>query len=600
MGLWTIALALAARLVVDAVTLKQLPAKNKTLPIDLDFEEEGQRDLMVKSDKSNKKKSKTVKSAHKKRKVTKVVEKAAEKSVEMSSMRSVEAEGETIVLEASEMVNPTLAAHNAEENHPVVQTLRSDEGMAYYGEIRVGGQTQQGIYDTGSFDLVVLSACTRRQKPKNRKTHEPICCARQACPKANYSMVLSGNWKKSDEGLTKITYGSGPVTVVQGYDHIEFKSDNGANSVSDDDVPTKVIVDHQVDLFRETDLQAIVGLAPGKFEERANRMTTHLGMKRFMVCFNEDAKKDGVITWNDKDRSNDPAYVAVPAIGKLFWATKLVNFRLTDSQGSVIGEGDFEGCQPSCGAVIDTGTSLLSPPKEVIQQISKLLDEGHITDCSDMKKFPTLTFSLGDKEFSLPPEAYIGEVDEDEATPGFKHKSLAFPLLPLRSSKQRTRQMNHTLALKQNKTGPVELKVESEKFPTTGACAIMMSEGDPEDGTPWGPMVIFGMQLFRKYAVQFDITGDHEGTKPSLANPTRIMRFTEASPDCTTDSKGKQFNLRQKEGSAMRSLVGSKLQKVNLKKIRKSTFRGHLDESRQDSEYKINGFKFRYKNMVRI
>merc|ERR550537_1803205 len=151
---------------------------------------------------------------------------------------------------------------------------------------------------------------------------------------------------------------------------------------------------------------------------------------------------------------------------------------------------------------------------------------------------------------------------------------------------------NHTLALKQ----------EKDKFPMHGACAIMMSEGDPSDNTPWGPMVIFGMQLFRKYAIQFDLTGDHDGIKPSLSNPTRIMHFTEASADCKTDSKGKLFNLRQLGASSKkRDLVGNGLRLMNLKKIRKSTFQRHLDASRAEPHlYKINGYQFRYKNMVRI
>jgi len=110
-------------------------------------------------------------------------------------------------------------------------------------------------------------------------------------------------------------------------------------------------------------------------------------------------------------------------------------------------------------------------------------------------------------------------------------------------------------------------------------------------------MVIFGMQLFRKYAIQFDLSGDIDGIKPTLSNPTRIMRFTEASPDCKKDSQGKQFNFKQ---GRTRQLEGSKLRVMNLKKIRKSTFQGHLEKSRLDTQYKVAGHQFRYKNMVRI
>merc|ERR1719265_746009 len=109
---------------------------------------------------------------------------------------------------------------------------------------------------------------------------------------------------------------------------------------------------------------------------------------------------------------------------------------------------------------MDTGTSLITPPREVIHQISEMLDKGHITDCSDMSKFPTLQFNFGDVELSLPPEAYVGVADNETDLPGFKHEALAFPLLPLRLHKP----ANKTLALKQG-------------FPLTGSCAILMSEG---------------------------------------------------------------------------------------------------------------------------
>jgi len=503
------------------------------------------------------------------------------------AVRSVVVEGERIVLDADEFLNPKLEGHQAEEGISVRQTLRSDEGMAYYGEIRIGGQVQQGIYDTGSFDLVVLSACTQNQHAYSKKTHEPVCCSKKKCPKAAYNHYLSGNWMKNEAvGLGKITYGSGPVTVLQGFDHVEFKATNEEKSISDAEVPTKVIVDHKVDLFRDTNLQAIVGLGPGKFEERESRMIHHLKMKRFSVCFSQDPTKDGYLTWNDKDRKSDPAYVSVPAMGKLFWATKVVSFGIQGQKHA------FQACEPSCGAVIDTGTSLLTPPKEVIEQISHLLDRGGVQDCSDMTKFPTLEFTLGDQHFSLPPEAYIGKVEEEVA--GFKHQALAFPLLPMKKNAKAQLISNHTtLALKEGGQ-------QEENFPLQGACALMLSEGDPTDATPWGPMVIFGMQLFRKYAIQFDLTGDMHGIKPTFTSPTRIMRFTEASPDCQHDSQGKTFNFKQIEKQNQRQLVGSKLQTFNLKKLRKSTFQGHLEKSRLDPEYKVAGHQFRYKNLVRI
>merc|ERR1719207_281155 len=102
--------------------------------------------------------------------------------MEKTTLKVVETDAGELQLENMEVLRPKLAAHQAEDNYPVIQTLRSDEGMAYYGEITVGGQVQQGIYDTGSFDLVVISQCTSKQRPLNKKK-EPVCCVQESCPK---------------------------------------------------------------------------------------------------------------------------------------------------------------------------------------------------------------------------------------------------------------------------------------------------------------------------------------------------------------------------------------------------------------------------------
>jgi len=533
MSLRILAVALAVGLVADAMVLKG------TKPMTL--EKKGLKEQVIEQDPAAL---------------------GAKNVVEERISVKVNTEDGELELESHEGVNPARTKAEAVEGKPVVQRLKSDEGMAYYGEIEIGGQIQQGIYDTGSFDLVVLSSCTAKQNPVDKK-NQPQCCALKHCPKAHYSSVLSGNYQAdTNQELDKITYGSGPVIVRKGHDAVSFKDHTSELTITDTDVPIKVIVEHQIDLFKETDLQAIVGIGPGKFEERENRMTSHMGIGRFLVCFQADMMKDGYITWNDKDRSADKDFKVVPVMGKLFWATPSTGYKLMGSSGPWSKKGGLKvGCEPSCGAIIDTGTSLLTPPADFIKHIDKALNKGHIKDCSDMSKFPTLHFKFGDVELSLPPETYIGQVAGDEKV-GFKHHALAFPLLPMRSK-------NHTLNVLQKVDG-----MNQDNFAREGACALMLSEGDASDGTPWGPMVIFGMGMFRKYAVQFDLSGDKAGTKPSLSNPTRVMRFTEASADCQHDS-GKTM-LRK----LVRTIQGGPLQKVNLNKIRKSSLGRHLEAHR--------------------
>merc|ERR1719152_671694 len=96
-----------------------------------------------------------------------------------------------------------------------------------------------------------------------------------------------------------------------------------------------------------------------------------------------------------------------------------------------------------------------------------------------------------------------------------------------------------------------------------------MSDNDPSVApTQFGPMVILGMSLFRKYAVQFDLSGDLADPffvdNHTADNPQRYLHFAEAAPDCKGSAKGTRF-LRK-----------APLQTINLDKVRLSPLQHRL------------------------
>jgi len=217
-----------------------------------------------------------------------------------------------ILAEEEARIFPELEVLPAVEGKPVVQVLRSDEGMAYYGSMYVGGQEQVSIYDTGSFELVIESNCLTSEKKvvefanvrkldgeMGNKVSVPKCCSTEKCPHAKYNTKLSGkNYQAPWDILNsydQITYGSGAVIVKSASDHISVSDEtNGktaGNKISTAHMPIKVIVDHEVELFKQTEMTAIIGVGPGKFSERKDRLVHHLGVKRFMVCFRRTRRK---------------------------------------------------------------------------------------------------------------------------------------------------------------------------------------------------------------------------------------------------------------------------------------------------------------------
>jgi len=252
--------------------------------------------------------------------------------------------------------------------------------------------------------------------------------------------------------------------------------------------------------------------------------------------------------------------MAVPVVGKLFWALPTSKFQL---------DGADMGCNPSCGGIMDTGTSLMTPPQAVIDAITKKLEKSKVEDCSDISKFPDFVFKLGDHTLSLPPSSYIADAgtQQIEVFMDKAHSQLAFKPLPM-SAKDKAL-VNSELAKPKHKRDPSK---------PVHACVLLLSAGDETEQTQFGPMVIFGMSLFRKYAVQFDLTGDHEGKEG-----TRMMRFAEASADCAGPVKGGEFRRM------------NKLPKVDLNKIRVSPLQQRLTANRNKP-----GYNMRQKPLFRI
>merc|ERR1719326_2526798 len=108
-------------------------------------------------------------------------------------------------------------------------------------------------------------------------------------------------------------------------------------------------------------------------------------------------------------------------------------------------------------------------------------------------------------------------------------------------------------------------------------CALMIGAADEsEPPTQFGPMVIFGMAVFRKYAVQFDLAGDFQNEADS-----RVMRFAEAGPDCSGAIGGSQVNFARKQSQTLR--------KVDITKLRVSPLQQKLTKKKLHSKLLVKG-----------
>merc|ERR1719478_553717 len=102
----------------------------------------------------------------------------------------------------------------------------------------------------------------------------------------------------------------------------------GRRHEAEDSISVDVLVDHDIPGLKTWPMQAIVGLGPGDDDEFGNGLPKQLGLKRFSFCLGDGQLDDGVIVWNDLDRSKDPRVQELPVTAEIFWGTGLSDLKL--------------------------------------------------------------------------------------------------------------------------------------------------------------------------------------------------------------------------------------------------------------------------------
>jgi len=329
------------------------------------------------------------------------------------------------------------------------QSLTNFQNTQYYGDIIVGGQTLHGIFDTGSFELLVLSS---------------RC---QSCQRYGYNHSSSTTYvEPQDQTAKEFHFGSGPALTVTGYENVRV----GPYTVPK--MPIWEIVDHNIPVLEISKLDAIVGIGPGEADRTTPSLMQMMGITRYSVCLLPQDQAPGYMIWQDADPRANPAFTPIPVEGEVHWGVRLDQVK--------VGSSAF-ACQGGCGAVLDSGTSLIAAPRSSLEELGKSL-VNLSPDCSNMHEMPMLNFNLGGVPISLPPQAYIARMVG--VIPPSVWDILTF-------------------------------RPESE---VVMQCVPLLMDLDTMT-TPMGPLWIIGMPFFRFYYTTFDI-------------PTREVHIAHASSDC--------------------------------------------------------------------
>jgi len=276
--------------------------------------------------------------------------------------------------------------------------LNNFNNVQYSAPMTVGGQTLPVIYDTGSFEILVLSK---------------LCTSCEARHSVYDNAISSSFLATAPPVVTEHLFGSGSVVSEKGFETVRLGDQTSPLAL--EHMPFWQVLRHEIAVWDESaHFSGIVGLGhpdhiPEGFaaagSERDILMLAAMRIKSFGICLQRSSSDAPGWLVFGPSVDNLPVggfFRPIPIVGKTHWGVMMYDFH-------VPGIVKPDPCVPSCGAIIDSGTSLIAAPPAALPMI-KQLSSMVKTDCSNLWQLPTLKFRLGDQLVELPPKAYVMRV----------------------------------------------------------------------------------------------------------------------------------------------------------------------------------------------
>jgi len=282
----------------------------------------------------------------------------------------------------------------------------SDEAHAseYYGKISLGNPAQEFmvVFDTGSGNLLIPSkqctdeACTSHKRFDAFKSTTAVDIAFADEPDKPVD-------KGGDRDVVTITFGTGEISGV-------FIKDNicvGAICTHGNFV---VATEESDEPFSLVPFDGIFGLSLPQMSEGPHFNVLDcmirdqvLKSNIFSVFFGAADAEESEISFGEyksNRMASDLFWVPVSTPG--YWQVEMEDITIQNKRQNL--------CHGNCQVAVDTGTSLMAGPSEVINSISSKL---HVkSNCSNYKKLPDLGFIVGKHILNLKPEDYVDKGDD--------------------------------------------------------------------------------------------------------------------------------------------------------------------------------------------
>jgi hypothetical protein len=342
-------------------------------------------------------------------------------TVVLATLAVVAVNGATVKVPMKKRDNKEFVAALKAKGKP---TLKSDgssivindyQNSQYYGEVSLGSPEQkfEVIFDTGSSDLwVASSGCDDS-------------CGRHAKYDASKSSTYTANGTKFD-----IMYGSGPVSGYESVDNLNM----GGLVVKDQMFAEVTDAEGLGAAYKLGKFDGILGMAfpilsvnsvPTCFENVVDQGLVDTA--QFAFYLGNSRKDTGELTLGGYDSSKftgDISWVNLHAA--TYWEILMGGMKV----------GDVAYAAGDTKAIVDSGTSLLTGPSDIVAGIAKQLGykelgrTGEYLGACDFDTLPNFIFTIDGKDYTLSAEDYLIP-DGDECLLGMIGLDIPKPSGPL-------------------------------------------------------------------------------------------------------------------------------------------------------------------------
>lgn len=266
----------------------------------------------------------------------------------------------------------------------------------YWGKISLGSPAQEFtvIFDTGSGNLIVPGKKCEAEACKQHKRYDSSTSSTSVqVGKMGKSLQEDPNQKQD----AAVRFGTGQI-------HGQFFSDNlcigsgtcieHANFIATDEESEEPFISCSFDGIMGLGFR---DLSMGKgFNIVDDIVQTHELTKNQISVYLTDDGGSELNLGGYRPEHAASALVWVPVSLQSYW-----QIHIDDIAFNNVAQGLCKNCQ----VAVDTGTSLLAGPSDVVANLTEKL--GVKEDCSNFDQLPNLGFVVGDKVLNLIPEDYI-------------------------------------------------------------------------------------------------------------------------------------------------------------------------------------------------